>query len=65
MMPLSSNACPITGFASTYARPTTIPATSSSRLECPPVWRVSMCHYNATHEVAQFLTAMKEIADSR
>lgn len=24
--------------------------------------RVSMCHYNSTHEVAQFLAAMKEIA---
>jgi selenocysteine lyase/cysteine desulfurase len=24
--------------------------------------RVSMCHYNSTHEIAQFLTAMKEIA---
>jgi cysteine desulfurase / selenocysteine lyase len=24
--------------------------------------RVSMCHYNSEHEIAQFLTAMKEIA---
>jgi selenocysteine lyase/cysteine desulfurase len=24
--------------------------------------RVSMCHYNSTHEIAQFLTAMQEIA---
>ena len=24
--------------------------------------RVSMCHYNSRHEIAQFLTAMKEIA---
>ena len=24
--------------------------------------RVSLCHYNSTHEVAQFLAAMKDIA---
>jgi selenocysteine lyase/cysteine desulfurase len=25
--------------------------------------RVSMCHYNSRQEIAQFLTAMKQIAD--
>jgi selenocysteine lyase/cysteine desulfurase len=25
--------------------------------------RVSMCHYNSIHEVAQFLAVMKSIAD--
>ena len=34
-------------------------------LGLPSCVRVSLCHYNTTQEVAQFLTAMKEIADSR
>jgi len=34
-------------------------------LGLPSCVRVSMCHYNTTREVAQFLTAMKDIVDAR
>lgn len=34
-------------------------------LGLPSCVRVSLCHYNTTHEVAQFLTAMRGIVDAR
>ncbi len=34
-------------------------------LGMPSCVRVSLCHYNTTHEVTQFLSAMKEIIDTR
>ncbi len=34
-------------------------------LGMPSCVRVSLCHYNTTHEVAQFLNAMKEITEAR